>query len=159
MGPDPQSCSRPSTRGRTVSTSWGGGVEDDGLRVVFSRDIPALIRDEYRTVLDAVLARQGLTRGDIDRFLCHPGGAKVLDAMEEVLELPPGGLVTARDVLRDFGNMSAVTVLFVLERALAAGDLGRRALLTALGPGFTAAFLMLQCDADAGGAAAEDAGG
>lgn len=131
----------------------GWGVEDDGLRVVFSRDIPALIRNEFRAVLDAVLARHDLTRGDIDRFLCHPGGAKVLDALEEVLDMPPGGLATARGVLRDYGNMSAVTVLFVLERALAAGDLGRRALLTALGPGFTAAFLMLQTDGGAAGGA------
>lgn len=122
----------------------GWGVEDDGLRVVFSRDIPALIRTEFRAVLDAVLAERGLDLCDFDSFLCHPGGAKVLDALEDVLGLPSGGLDHSRAVLRDYGNMSAVTVLFVLERVLAAGGLGRRALMTALGPGFTAGFLTLE---------------
>ena len=64
-----------------------------------------------------------------------------------------GALQHARSVLRDYGNMSAATVMFVLARALANGGVGRRALLTALGPGFTAAFLMLE-----NGEAGTDAG-
>jgi alkylresorcinol/alkylpyrone synthase len=122
----------------------GWGVGDDGLRVIFSRDIPSLIRERFRPALDAFLERQGLTIAGIDEWLCHPGGAKVLDALEDALDQARGSLEHARAVLRDFGNMSAATVMFVLARALEHGGLGHRALLSALGPGFTAAFLMLE---------------
>jgi len=123
----------------------GWRVEDDGLGVLFSRDIPAIIRREFRPVLDRFLARYGLAMADIDHFLCHPGGAKVIAALEDALGLQQGGLALARAVLRDFGNMSAATVLFVLERALADGaGRGGRSLLSAVGPGFTAGFLILE---------------
>jgi len=62
------------------------------------------------------------------------------DALEDALDMQRGGLKESRDVLRQFGNMSAVTVLFVAERMRL---MGRQTMLTALGPGFSAAFLML----------------
>ena len=120
----------------------GWDIADDGLKVVFSRDIPALVREDLRPVLDRFLARHDLALGDIDEFVCHPGGAKVVDALEDCLELQRGDLGHARDVLRDHGNMSAATVLFVLRAALDARARGRR-LLTTLGPGFTAAMMVL----------------
>ena len=79
----------------------------------------------------------------MDGFAVHPGGAKVVDALEEVFGLDPGGLACSRAVLRDFGNMSAATVLFVLDAERRRGLTGRR-IMTALGPGFTAAFLTLE---------------
>ncbi len=121
----------------------GWSVEEDGFGVVFSRDIPSLTRTDFRAAAQAFMARSGMTFADIDRFVCHPGGAKVLDALEEAFDLAPGGLVDSRSVLRDYGNMSAVTVLFVLERVLAGQPSGGRFLLSTLGPGFTAAFLMM----------------
>ena len=121
----------------------GWEVENDGLGVLFSRDIPALIHERMGPALDSFLADQNLSRADIDGYVCHPGGAKVIGALEEVLALEPGGLSEAREVLRDFGNMSAVTVLFVLERMRAAGMTGRY-VMTALGPGFTAGFQILE---------------
>jgi len=121
----------------------GWEMENDGLGVVFSRDIPALIRERLGAATDAFLARRGLSRADLDGYVCHPGGAKVVGALEEVFGLPDGGLAEARAVLRDYGNMSAVTVLFVLERLRRAGMKGRY-LMTALGPGFTAAFQVLE---------------
>jgi len=120
----------------------GWRVEEDGLGVLFSRDIPTLVRTEFRCALDGFLERQGLRLCDLAGMICHPGGAKVLDALEETFELPPGGLGPARAVLRDYGNMSAVTVLFVLERMLQEGLSGRY-LMSALGPGFTAAFQLI----------------
>ena len=120
----------------------GWRVSGDGLGVLFSRDIPALIRDRYGDAAAAFLARHGLGFGDIGCFVAHPGGAKVLSAMEDVYGLAPGGLRHARAVLRRFGNMSAATALFVLAEALAAGEKGRL-LLSALGPGFTAGFLLM----------------
>ncbi len=80
---------------------------------------------------------------DLDGYVCHPGGAKVLDALEEAFNLPHRTLTHARETLRAHGNMSAATVLFVLERTLKAGARGRM-LLSALGPGFTAGFLVLE---------------
>jgi alkylresorcinol/alkylpyrone synthase len=119
----------------------GWRVEDDGLGVQFSREIPALIRDRFRPVLDDFLERQGLVLADIGHFLCHPGGAKVMDALERVFGIPPGGLVLSRDVLREYGNMSAATVMFVLEKAKGVHE---RSLLSALGPGFSAGFMIIE---------------
>ncbi len=121
----------------------GWNVADDGFGVLFSRDIPALVRREMGAATKQYLARHGLALADIDSFVCHPGGAKVLDALEAAYGVANGGLGHARAVLREYGNMSAATVMFVLERALAAGA-ARRHLLSSLGPGFTAGFLTLE---------------
>ncbi len=121
----------------------GWDVVEDGLRAVFSRDIPSLVRQHMRDVASGSLERHALALGQVDRFICHPGGAKVVAALEEAFRLPPGALADARAVLRDYGNMSAATVLFVLERAARSGAVGGRALMVALGPGFTAGFQLL----------------
>ncbi len=122
-------------------TGWD--VEDDGLRALLSADIPMLARGETRSVTTEFLARHGLDLSAIEHFICHPGGTKVLTAIEEALGLGEGALALSRGVLRDFGNMSGVTVLFVLDRALRDGATGRM-LLSTLGPGFTAAFQLLE---------------
>jgi alkylresorcinol/alkylpyrone synthase len=85
----------------------------------------------------------GAKREDIDRFCCHPGGVKVIDAIEHALELNQGELNLEREVLRDYGNMSAPTVLFVLERLLERG-LPQKVMMTAFGPGFTCAGMLLE---------------
>jgi alkylresorcinol/alkylpyrone synthase len=124
----------------------GWHVEDDGLGVLFSRDIPTLVRTQFKPVLDRFLAGRELSLADIDGFACHPGGVKVIAALEEAFALAPGSLAIAREILAEYGNMSAVTVLFVLERLLrarAARNRRGRVLMSALGPGFTAAFLTL----------------
>jgi len=118
-------------------------VEDDGFGVLFSRDIPTIVRERYGTAVDAFLARHALKRDDLDGTLCHPGGAKVIDALEDVFARPRGAMTHERAVLRDYGNMSAATVLFVLARALRDGLHGRY-LVSALGPGFTAGFALLE---------------
>ena len=96
----------------------GWDVRNDGLAVLFSRHIPRIIRDEMGPVVREFLRKHGLGLAGVSRFLCHPGGAKVIDALEVVFELPDGGLADSRAVLREHGNMSAATVMFVLERAL-----------------------------------------
>ncbi|MGH7090544.1 MAG: 3-oxoacyl-[acyl-carrier-protein] synthase III C-terminal domain-containing protein, partial [Stellaceae bacterium] len=124
----------------------GWDVAEDGLKAIFSRDIPTLIERDMAEVVNAFLARSGLALRDIRHFACHPGGAKVVTALERAFGLAPGALDMARGVLRDYGNMSAATVMFVLERLLAGGTQGRM-LLTALGPGFTAGFQLLDAAA------------
>ena len=121
----------------------GWDVQDPGLAVVFDRAIPPFIEENLAEAVDSMLESLGVGRGDIDRFCCHPGGVKVIDAIESALELPQGELNVEREVLHDYGNMSAPTVLFVLERLIARG-LPKRVLLTAFGPGFTCAGLLLE---------------
>jgi alkylresorcinol/alkylpyrone synthase len=121
----------------------GWDVTDDGLRAIFSKSIPGIVREDMGRIVDSFLASRGLQNKDIAEFLCHPGGAKVLDAIEVALNLPAGRLRYSRDVLRDYGNMSAATVMFVLEAALHSPQAGNH-LLSAFGPGFTAALLLLQ---------------
>ncbi|MGH6728725.1 MAG: type III polyketide synthase [Sphingomicrobium sp.] len=121
----------------------GWRVEDPGLAVVFDRAIPPFIETELAGAIDGMLGDMERLRSDIDRFCCHPGGVKVIDAIETALDFPVGTLDLERDVLRDCGNMSAPTVLFVLERLMQRG-LPERVLMTAFGPGFTCAGLLLE---------------
>jgi len=124
----------------------GWRVEDPGLAVIFDRAIPPFVENELAAAVDGILAANGWARSDIDRLCCHPGGAKVMDAIETALEVPSGSLDLEREVLRDCGNMSAPTVMFVLERLIARG-LPDKVMMTAFGPGFTCAGLLLQATA------------
>lgn len=121
----------------------GWDVDDQGLGVVFDRSIPAFATQHMAAATDAACAAMGRARGEFDRMLCHPGGAKVITALEAALELGQGTLDLEREVLRDHGNMSAPTVLFVLDAARRAGRTGRM-LMCALGPGFTASYVPME---------------
>ena len=120
----------------------GWRVGDTGFGVIFDRAIPPFARLHLRPAMDAMLAAQDMRVEDVDRFVCHPGGVKVIDALEASLSLAPGRLDHERAVLAEHGNMSAPTVLFVLDRARRAG-LPPRSVLVALGPGFTASTVTL----------------
>jgi len=146
-----------STEGEGIATIAGAGermwpdtlsimgwrIEDPGFAVVFDRAIPPFIEAELAGAVDGILGDMNVGRASIDRLCCHPGGVKVIDAIEAAMELPVGTLDLERDVLRDCGNMSAPTVLFVLERLLQRG-LPERVLMTAFGPGFTCAAMILE---------------
>lgn len=121
----------------------GWTVEDDGFGVLFAVAVPVVARQKMRAASDHFLAAHGLSRGDIDALICHPGGAKVIDALEHAFETSNGALDLSRDVLREYGNMSAVTVLFVLQRQLQRRD-WQTGLMTSMGPGFTGAFQLVQ---------------
>ena len=121
----------------------GWTVEEDGLGVVFSKDIPSLIDRDLAAAVDGFLAGAGLSRRDVANWLLHPGGAKVLAAYERALGLPSVALADSRTVLREMGNCSSVGVLAVLDRARAQGAAGP-SLLAALGPGFTAGFQLIE---------------
>jgi alkylresorcinol/alkylpyrone synthase len=121
----------------------GWRVDPAGLGVVLDAHLPSFVQRRFHEASEAFLNATGLAPADIARFVCHPGGAKVLPAIEASLHLDQGFLDHERAVLSDFGNMSAPTVFFVLERVLNAAVAGRLA-LAALGPGFTASFVTLE---------------
>ncbi|HYK91816.1 MAG TPA: 3-oxoacyl-[acyl-carrier-protein] synthase III C-terminal domain-containing protein [Acidobacteriota bacterium] len=135
------------------STLWydsldvmGWDVNDLGLKVLFSRDIPAIVREWLKPNLQEFLGMFQIGIGDLCHIVAHPGGAKILEAYQEVLELGDGQLDPAREVLRNYGNMSSPTVLFVLKEFICSGAFrpGEYGLLTALGPGFSSEMLLLQ---------------
>ena len=121
----------------------GWNIDPLGFGVILRRTVPEFVTAELKPALTQVLGRMQLSLGDVDRFICHPGGAKVIEAIETALSLHQGTLEHERAVIADYGNMSAPTVLFILERNLAKG-LPQRSLLTALGPGFTASCVSLR---------------
>ena len=120
----------------------GWDVDANGLEVIFDRSIPPFVEEKVRPAVEGILGRIGVAPESVDRFACHPGGAKVIVALEQALRLPQGTLDHEREVLSDYGNMSAPTVIFVMERLLASG-LPRRTVMTAMGPGFSCAALSL----------------
>ena len=90
-----------------------------------------------------ILARSGHTMADVDRFICHPGGKKVVSALEHAFALTYGSLDHERAVLAAHGNMSSPTVMFVLERMVEQG-LPECSVLNAMGPGFTSSCAVLE---------------
>ena len=118
----------------------GWTVDPAGFGVVLSRSLPSFIERRLAAPARKFVDSAGLSA---PHYIFHPGGAKVLDAVETALELQRGTLRDEREVLRDHGNMSAPSALFVLERAIKRGLRGAT-LLAAMGPGFTASFLALE---------------
>jgi len=121
----------------------GWKIDPEGFGVIFQRTIPDFVAANMNPAVTGILARMDLSLADIGRFICHPGGAKVVSALERAFALNQGVLDHERSVLADYGNMSGPTVLFVLERVRAEG-LPPRSLLTSLGPGFTASCVSLR---------------
>jgi alkylresorcinol/alkylpyrone synthase len=110
---------------------------------VLAQSLPHFVRSRIGPVIAEMLSRNGLDLADIDRFICHPGGAKVLDALEGALSLGQGTLNDERQILAEYGNMSSPTVLFVLDRAIRAG-LPERSAMISMGPGFSASCVTLR---------------
>ena len=126
---------------RKTEGIMGWDIKEDGFGVVLSPELPSLLRRALAPTLEAFLHRHGMTLASFQGFLFHPGGRKVLEVVQETLGIDRIRLVHSWSVLRDFGNMSSATVLFVLERALNARVTGRH-LLAAFGPGFSAYFVV-----------------
>lgn len=117
-------------------------VEENGLDVVLSDTLPKFTREKLRPALEQFLAKHDLLKDDIDGFILHPGGPKVLETIEEVMSIDRDALRHSWEVLRDYGNMSAPTVLFVLDRTIKSGARGRYIMIS-FGPGFTVSFAVM----------------
>lgn len=127
----------------------GWDISGKGFGIVISRDIPTIVKTFMRESIDDFLDGEGLTADDISALITHPGGAKVLEAYSEALGRPADAFRHTWDVLRDHGNMSAASVLFVLKRFIEEDRASRsaesyRGLLGALGPGFSSDLLLVE---------------
>ncbi|MFC7371193.1 type III polyketide synthase [Fictibacillus iocasae] len=123
----------------------GWEIKDEGLHVVFSRDIPNIISTWLQPNVEKFLIPHQLTGRDIKHFIAHPGGKKVLQAYEEALGFESNRTEISRNVLRDHGNMSSATVLYVYrEFAKQKPKSGEYGLIAALGPGFSSEQLLVR---------------
>lgn len=121
----------------------GWDLDSEGFEVIFAQAIPSFAEANMGPAVAGILQRAKIRMNEVDRFICHPGGTKVVVALERALGIAQGGLDHEREILREYGNMSAPTVLFVLDRTLRAG-LPSRAVATAMGPGFSASCVSLK---------------
>ena len=124
----------------------GWDVVDSGFKVVLSAKVPVLVTEHIRGNVDRFLAEHGLARGDVRHWVAHTGGPKVLKAFEEALELEAAALERSWASLREVGNLSSASVLFVLGETLESaqprpGDWG---VMMAMGPGFCAEMVLLR---------------
>jgi alkylresorcinol/alkylpyrone synthase len=105
-----------------------------------------MVTDHLKGDVEGFLADHGLSPGDVHRWIAHPGGPKVLEAMEAAFALPPDALARTWESLRTVGNLSSASVLCVLADTLAGPppEAGRHGLLLAMGPGFCAELVLLR---------------
>jgi alkylresorcinol/alkylpyrone synthase len=123
----------------------GFRLRNAGLQIVLDRGLAPFVRREVGAALERFLGPLRLEPAQIAHWILHPGGRRVIDAMVEVLELDDALLEPTRRVLSEYGNMSSVTVLYVLWEILSAGTRpGQRGLVGAFGPGFGAEFALLE---------------
>lgn len=124
----------------------GWDIVDTGFKIVLSPDVPAIVRAHVPAALDAFLAEHGVRRADVATWILHPGGPKVIDALEESLALARGTLQPTRDGLAVLGNLSSSSVLFLLDeyRRRRAPPRGAYGVLMAMGPAFCAEMVLLR---------------
>jgi alkylresorcinol/alkylpyrone synthase len=124
----------------------GWDIGAHGFRIVLSPEVPAVARDRVPADVDAFLGEHGLERPDVARWIAHPGGPKVLRALQQGLGVPAGELALSWRCLAEAGNLSSASVLMILERTLAErpGAPGDHGLMLAMGPGFCSELVLLR---------------
>ena len=124
----------------------GFDLRDDGLHVVLAKELPDTLRATFGAVVERLLARSGIAPADVECCVFHPGGKRILLAIEEALGLDRARTQPSWDVLREYGNMSSAAVLFVLENWMKQHrpHPGAYALLGALGPGLSTDLCLLR---------------
>jgi predicted naringenin-chalcone synthase len=137
-----------ATRRRVIPETvdvMGWNVSSSGFQLVMSRDVPKMADDHLRGEVDSFLADHGLSITDISTWMCHPGGPKVLDSIENAIGLAPEALAHSRNSMRENGNISSASVLDVLRRTVAEPPAdGAFGVMLAMGPGFSFELLLLQ---------------
>lgn len=131
---------------RDSTQMMGFRLRDQGLQIVLDKGLSPFVKQVVAKSVDGFLEGRGLTRADVQHFVLHPGGRRIIDVMAAELGLPKDALQATTAVLAEHGNMSSVTVLFVLQELLRAArpEPGARGLLGAFGPGFGAELLLVE---------------
>ncbi len=126
--------------------TMGFDVASTGLRIVLDAEVPTLVERHLRGDVDALLAGHGLTRDDIGWWVCHPGGPKVIEALQAALEVPRDAVRLTWESLARVGNLSSASVLHVLEDTLRdrPPTPGTHGMLLAMGPGFCSELVLLR---------------
>ncbi len=145
-------CSGPHILGTRTYTfprsldAMGFDLRDSGFHILLSKDIPLMIRQQIRGLVERFLAAYGLTLSHISAFILHPGGQKLLSSIEEELNLRRDDTRFSWEILEEYGNLSSATILFILNEWLTKKEMrqGDYGLAIAFGPGFTAELLLLQ---------------
>jgi alpha-pyrone synthase len=123
-------------------------VSDFGFEMTLTSDVPRYIQQGIGDLLSRLLERSGLTIGDIDHYAMHPGGRRILEVIEQQLGIDAEDNRFAYEVLRQYGNMSSATVLFVLKEIWQANaplkEGGGHILSCAFGPGLTLESMILE---------------
>lgn len=128
-----------------ASNDMGWYVGNYGFEMRLTSKVSKHLKKNIRPVTDSILQKAGLSFDQIDAFAIHPGGMSILEAIEEALDITPLANLSAYEVLRDHGNMSSATILFVLKRFLRSDiDAGKKVLSFAFGPGLTVEGMILQ---------------
>jgi alkylresorcinol/alkylpyrone synthase len=124
----------------------GWDIVDTGFKIVLDPGVPELVERELPGLIDPFLAANGLTRDDVATWIVHPGGPKVIRAVQRALGLSDEQVEATRDGLARFGNLSSASVLFLLDefRRHRQPDPGSHGLLFALGPAFCAEVVLLR---------------
>lgn len=124
----------------------GWDIQSTGFQIVLSAEVPQVVERHLREDVDALLGEHGLRRADVASWICHPGGPKVLEAMQAALEVPREALALTWKSLEEVGNLSSTSVLLVLQETMAAAapPSGAYGMLLALGPGFCSELVLLR---------------
>jgi alkylresorcinol/alkylpyrone synthase len=144
--PSPKILATRSTFYRHTEHIMGWEIGDLGFKIVLSPDVPKIVNDNLLSNVTEFLTDNNLTQADIASYIFHSGGPKVLEAMETSLNLPPDALAPSWKSLREVGNLSAASVLAVLEDYLTVhpGKPGTYSILAAMGPAFCSELVLLQ---------------
>lgn len=119
-------------------------ITDSGFIMNLSSYIPEMIKGGMQDLIGSIMAESGLRLNQIDHFAIHPGGKKILEACEDALELEKNALQPSYKILREYGNMSSPTVLFVLDEIRKNFTKPQEKILAlAFGPGLTIEGMML----------------
>ena len=131
---------------RGTEEVMGWNISEQGFRIVLSPEVPEMVRQHLARDVDGFLADYGLDRGDIDTWIMHTGGPKVLEATAQSLDLPDGALDVSWQILRRVGNLSSASVLLVLEEFMnrRRPEAGSYSILAAMGPGFCSELVLLR---------------
>lgn len=123
----------------------GWDFTSDGMRLVLSKDVGDLVKHRLRPVVESFLRSAGLALRNLDYWILHPGGRRIIDAYREAFECDDGLLRWTRRSLARVGNLSSASVLFTLKDVLdeARPSAGEKGIMVALGPGFATEMLVL----------------